>query len=261
MFRTTIDKEEVETLPGFHFEGKIITINTEGQAERIAQFLLTQKVLGFDTETRPSFRKGSNNKVALLQISTADEAFLFRLGATGLPEKLKQVREKQEAIKQEIKNEQKIQSTFTKEITNVQNSISLLNNEIEEKELVIEEIETQITLVGDKVLNLEKSIVATEAEIEKVNVELKNRFVDIYLNEKSSSKLNFIFSNGGGDIIKYDLYPKLLNFSTASIDISPLLSFDKTSIAIIGDSFFKKSSPPSIAIFSPPSMSIFITVG
>ncbi len=91
MFRTTIDKEEVETLPGFHFEGKIITINTEGQAERIAQFLLTQKVLGFDTETRPSFRKGSNNKVALLQISTADEAFLFRLGATGLPEKLKQV--------------------------------------------------------------------------------------------------------------------------------------------------------------------------
>ena len=91
MFRTTIDKEEVEALPGFHFEGKIITINTEGQAERIAQFLLTQKVLGFDTETRPSFRKGSNNKVALLQISTAEEAFLFRLGATGLPLALKHV--------------------------------------------------------------------------------------------------------------------------------------------------------------------------
>ena len=91
MFRTTIDKEEVEALPGFHFEGKIITINTEGQAERSAQFLLTQKVLGFDTETRPSFRKGSNNKVALLQISTADEAFLFRLGATGLPLPLKHV--------------------------------------------------------------------------------------------------------------------------------------------------------------------------
>ncbi len=91
MFRTTIYKEEVETLPGFHFEGKIITINTEGQAERIAQFLLTQKVLGFDTETRPSFRKGSNNKVALLQISTAEEAFLFRLGATGLPLPLKHV--------------------------------------------------------------------------------------------------------------------------------------------------------------------------
>jgi len=91
MFRNSIEKEEIERLPGFHFEGKIVTINTESQAERIAQFLLTQKVLGFDTETKPSFRKGSNNTVALLQLSTASEAFLFQLGSTGLPLPLKKV--------------------------------------------------------------------------------------------------------------------------------------------------------------------------
>lgn len=91
MFRNSIEKEEIERLPGFHFEGKIVTINTESQAERIAQFLLTQKVLGFDTETKPSFRKGSNNTVALLQLSTAEEAFLFQLGSTGLPLALKKV--------------------------------------------------------------------------------------------------------------------------------------------------------------------------
>ncbi len=91
MFKQSISKEDIERLPGFHFEGKIVTINTPEQAEQVAQFLLTQKVLGFDTETRPSFRKGSSNKVALLQISTANEAFLFRLGATGLPLSLKQV--------------------------------------------------------------------------------------------------------------------------------------------------------------------------
>ena len=99
MFKESIAKEEIERLPGFHFEGKIVTINTPEQAESVAQFLLTQKVLGFDTETRPSFRKGSSNKVALLQISTANEAFLFRLGATGLPLPLKQVLSKASTLK------------------------------------------------------------------------------------------------------------------------------------------------------------------
>ena len=99
MFKQTINKEEIECLPGFHFEGKIVTINTPGQAERVAQFLLTQKALGFDTETRPSFRKGSSNTVALLQISTAEEAFLFRLSATGLPLPLKQVLSKASPLK------------------------------------------------------------------------------------------------------------------------------------------------------------------
>ena len=73
------DKHKINGLPRVTFPGRIITIFTEGEAERAVDFLLRQKILGIDTETRPSFRRGIQNKVALLQVSTIDTCFLFRL--------------------------------------------------------------------------------------------------------------------------------------------------------------------------------------
>lgn len=55
---------------------------------KAVRYLSRQTLLGFDTETRPSFRKGHVNKVALLQISTLDECFLFRLNKIGFPREL-----------------------------------------------------------------------------------------------------------------------------------------------------------------------------
>lgn len=55
---------------------------------KAVRYLSRQPLLGFDTETRPSFRKGHLNKVALLQISTLDECFLFRLNRIGFPKEL-----------------------------------------------------------------------------------------------------------------------------------------------------------------------------
>lgn len=78
------DKHKINGLPRVTFPGRIITIFTEGEAERAVDYLLKQKVLGIDTETRPSFRKGMHNKVALLQVSTIDTCFLFRLNVIGL---------------------------------------------------------------------------------------------------------------------------------------------------------------------------------
>lgn len=78
------DKHKINGLPRVTFPGRIITIFTEGEAERGVEYLLKQKVLGIDTETRPSFRKGMHNKVALLQVSTIDTCFLFRLNVIGL---------------------------------------------------------------------------------------------------------------------------------------------------------------------------------
>ena len=89
--KKTIDRKEIDLLPPYVFTGEVKVIEEERQVGEAADFLSKHTCLGFDTETRPSFRKGSNNKVALLQISTADEAFLFRLGATGLPLPLKHV--------------------------------------------------------------------------------------------------------------------------------------------------------------------------
>lgn len=78
------DKHKINGLPRVTFPGRIITIFTEGEAERAVDFLLKQEILGIDTETRPSFRKGIHNKVALMQVSTIDTCFLFRLNVIGL---------------------------------------------------------------------------------------------------------------------------------------------------------------------------------
>lgn len=87
------DKKLIGTLPRVQFEGRIILILSETDAKKAVDYLLTQKILGIDTETRPSFKKGLSHKVALLQISTEDTCFLFRLNRTGVTESIKRLLE------------------------------------------------------------------------------------------------------------------------------------------------------------------------
>ena len=79
-----IDKHAVTEMPRAVFEGRIFVITTERDADRAVEYLLTQPILGIDTETRPAFRKGKQYKVALLQVATYDTCFLFRLNNTGM---------------------------------------------------------------------------------------------------------------------------------------------------------------------------------
>jgi ribonuclease D len=90
MYKTSITPEEINKLPVKSFEGEIILIDNLHRLYEAVDFLKTQTILGFDTETKPSFRKGSRNSntVALLQFSTSAKAFLFRLNIIGLPESL-----------------------------------------------------------------------------------------------------------------------------------------------------------------------------
>ena len=67
------DKREITGLPKVLFQGRIITIITPGETEKAVDYLLSQKILGFDTETRPSFKKGQRYEVSLLQVSTHDK--------------------------------------------------------------------------------------------------------------------------------------------------------------------------------------------
>ncbi len=78
-----ISKAEVAEMPLVNFPGKIVVIDTLPQAEKAVAVLQKANVIGFDTETRPAFRKGQRNKVALLQLSTDDVCFLFRLNIIG----------------------------------------------------------------------------------------------------------------------------------------------------------------------------------
>lgn len=82
------DKSIINSLPLVTFPGKIIVVLNEYEAERAVEYLLSCDVLGVDTETRPAFRKGNNHKVALLQVATRKECFLFRLNHLGLPQSL-----------------------------------------------------------------------------------------------------------------------------------------------------------------------------
>ena len=83
-----IDKQSIQEMPRALFEGRIFVIQTEGEAERAVSYLEGFPVLGIDTETKPSFKKGQMNKVALLQVATDDTCFLFRLNRIGLPQAL-----------------------------------------------------------------------------------------------------------------------------------------------------------------------------
>ena len=87
MFKTIYnkyDKAQISSLPVAQFPGRIIVILTPGETEKAVRYLLSQPILGFDTETRPSFKRGHQHKVSLLQVSTPDTCFLFRLNHTGL---------------------------------------------------------------------------------------------------------------------------------------------------------------------------------
>ncbi len=86
----TITKEEISTLPLEEFTGRIIVIQTKTEADKAVEYLMKYNIVGFDTETRPSFRKGQYYKVSLIQVSTDDTCFLFRLNYIGFPESLKQ---------------------------------------------------------------------------------------------------------------------------------------------------------------------------
>ena len=69
----------MDQLPRLSFTGTIHLITTDAQLRAVAQTLGEATVLGFDTETRPSFKKGEVHKVALLQLSTETDAYLIRL--------------------------------------------------------------------------------------------------------------------------------------------------------------------------------------
>ena len=99
MFLPSIGKDEINILPVARFEGAINLIKSADQVNSVFEEIQNSTVLGFDTETRPSFKKGRKNKVALLQLATDENAWLFRLDIVGLPTKILRILENQDIVK------------------------------------------------------------------------------------------------------------------------------------------------------------------
>ncbi len=88
MFAPSITRDELHKLPTGQFNGHIHLIEDISHISDICKGLAKETILGFDTETKPSFKKGNSNIVSLLQLATSDDAYLFRLNKTGLPKTL-----------------------------------------------------------------------------------------------------------------------------------------------------------------------------
>jgi len=82
-FQNYISKEDVNVMDTISFPGRIWLVETEEQCQAAFEKISQLKVVGFDTESRPAFKKGQSFPVSLIQICGDDECWLFRLGETG----------------------------------------------------------------------------------------------------------------------------------------------------------------------------------
>jgi ribonuclease D len=87
----TITKQQLAELEKETFDGEIYIVDHPSKVDEAVAYLSTQPALGFDTETKPAFKRGQVNNVALLQLSTEDECFLFRLNKIGYPDALEKL--------------------------------------------------------------------------------------------------------------------------------------------------------------------------
>lgn len=87
-YRENISVEEIKELDLFWFEGEIFLIDNLEKFYAVLPRLRKSQLLGFDTETKPSFKKGRKHKVSLIQLADDKIACLFRINKIGFPNEL-----------------------------------------------------------------------------------------------------------------------------------------------------------------------------
>ncbi|MBV6642139.1 MAG: 3'-5' exonuclease domain-containing protein 2 [Cyclobacteriaceae bacterium] len=93
MFPDQIEKSDLQQLPLIRFEGEIHVIEKPDDLDNALDIIGREPILGFDTETKPTFTKGAYNHTALIQFATLDHAFLLRINRFGIPDRLKKILE------------------------------------------------------------------------------------------------------------------------------------------------------------------------
>ncbi len=84
MFEKRITKDQINTLPLFRYEGKVVIAADEQQIAKAVYEIEDHATVGFDTETKPMFLKGQFHHVALVQIAVPEKVYLLRIHQTGL---------------------------------------------------------------------------------------------------------------------------------------------------------------------------------
>lgn len=99
MFQHSITPDEIKDLPVAGFEGRIEIVDTTEALERACEHLMGESAIGFDTETRPSFKAGVSYNVSLIQLSTADVCYLIRLTSVRMERCLMRLLESRKVLK------------------------------------------------------------------------------------------------------------------------------------------------------------------
>ena len=99
LYQSKIEKSLISTLPPCDITGEIIVIDRPEDVATAVDDLKQCTLIGFDTETRPSFRRGESNTISLLQLATDKRAYLFRLKKIGPNQLLKDLLESEEHMK------------------------------------------------------------------------------------------------------------------------------------------------------------------
>lgn len=99
MFAPNIDNDEIVKLPRLSFAGEAFVISTEDELRDKIKLFSTSRILGFDTESKPSFKKGRNNGIALVQLSDEKTALIIRVKEVGLPNELVAILENDKIVK------------------------------------------------------------------------------------------------------------------------------------------------------------------
>ncbi len=79
-----LSRDYINSLPIIRFEGEVKVVNDVSAAGKIIKKLLREKLLGFDTESKPSFKAGVSHPISLIQISTLKTSYLFQVNGNGL---------------------------------------------------------------------------------------------------------------------------------------------------------------------------------
>lgn len=98
-YKRKIEPDEVEEFPVFLYRGEIIVVDRPEQVAAAVADLRDNAVLGFDTETKPSFKKGVVHQVGLLQLASKERVYLFRLNKCGLPYSLRELLVNEDVLK------------------------------------------------------------------------------------------------------------------------------------------------------------------
>lgn len=134
---------------------------------------------------------------------------------TQVKKELELIRKNKKVLESEISKEKALQNNYDQELVNLKNKINLLSNKIDEKTLVIKELELEIDLLSNKLNETKLEITQAEGELALLEEETNSRLVDIYLSQKTFSDLDILISpDGQADIIKFNLYHNSIQDAT-----------------------------------------------